>query len=86
MTETGCTSCHAASMTIEQDRQIADVETVFDPSLGIFNRLFATAVPQFTVEDDGETHPMLLPERNSFVVGNLFTDFKRHDLGEAFHE
>lgn len=86
MDQTGCTSCHTASMTIEKDRRIADVETVFDPSQGIFNRLFATAITQFKVEDDGHQFPLLLPEENSFVVDNLFTDFKRHDLGPAFHE
>ena len=28
----------------------------------------------------------MLPSGDSFLVENIFTDFKRHDLGEAFHE
>ena len=37
--------------------------------------------------NDGSGHPTLKrPLRNSFVVRNIFTDFKRHDLGPNFHE
>lgn len=82
----GCTSCHVQNLTIENDRRVADVETVYNPSQGIFNRLFATATTRFTVVDDGEEFPQLLPEGNSFVVENIFTDLKRHDLGETYHE
>ena len=82
----GCTSCHVEQLVIERDRRVADVETVHDPAKGIFNRLFATASTRFVAFDDGETHPRIEPARQSFVVRNLFTDFKRHDLGQAFHE
>ena len=40
----------------------------------------------FDVVDDGETFPQLIPQGQSFVVRNIFADFKRHDLGPAFHE
>ena len=30
--------------------------------------------------------PLLRPLRGSFTVRNIFTDFKRHDLGPNFHE
>jgi Di-haem oxidoreductase, putative peroxidase len=56
------------------------------PSRGIFNRLFATAATRFVAIDDGAAHPLVLPEGEPFVVKNLFADFKRHDLGPAFHE
>jgi cytochrome c2 len=39
----GCTSCHVTDLTINHDRRVADVETVYDPARGIFNKLFATA-------------------------------------------
>jgi hypothetical protein len=62
------------------------VETVYDPKNGIFNDLFATVSTQFVAFDDGDTYPQLLPEENQFVVRNIYTDLKRHDLGPAFHE
>ena len=45
-TQIGCASCHLASMVVQQDRRVADLETVFDEERGNpFNRLFATATP-----------------------------------------
>ena len=82
----GCTTCHVKDLTIETDRRIADVETVFDPDKGKFNRLYATGATRWIMEEDGDPYPKLLPEGKSFVVENIFTDFKRHDLGETFHE
>lgn len=81
-----CTECHKPNFTIENDRRVADVETVFSPENGIFNRLYATAEPRFEIEDDGEEYPKLLPSGEKFVVKNIYTDFRRHDLGPAFHE
>jgi hypothetical protein len=86
MRQIGCTSCHVEELRIYSDRRIADVETVFDAENGIFNELFATAETRFTVIDDGEEYPQLLPTGDSFVVRNFFSDLKRHDLGPAFHE
>ena len=66
---------------------MADVETVFDPERGNLNRLFATAMPLFTSFQDVAGLPSVKhPARGRFVVQNLYTDFKRHDLGPAFHE
>jgi hypothetical protein len=83
-----CDSCHRPDLTINRDRRVADVETVFDPARGNpLNRLFATASLQFTAVDDGSGHPPLKrANQNPFVVRNIFTDFKRHDLGPNFHE
>ncbi|MEP6652039.1 MAG: di-heme oxidoredictase family protein [Myxococcales bacterium] len=88
MTNLGCTSCHVANMTINKDRRVADLETVFDATRGNpFNRLFATAATLFTVTTDNPALPTLKrPTQASFVVRNIFTDFKRHDLGPNFHE
>jgi CxxC motif-containing protein (DUF1111 family) len=87
MERLGCTSCHIPDLWIEHDRRVADVETVFDPIRGIFNRLFATAVPKFVTENDGTGYPALKkPAGGRFLVRNIFADFKRHDLGPNFWE
>jgi hypothetical protein len=81
-----CTSCHVQDLQVDRDRRVADVETVHDPVRGIFNRLFATASTRFEIVPDGDRFPQLLPLGEPFLVRNIFTDFKRHDLGPAFHE
>lgn len=82
-----CTSCHIPDLTVARDRRVADVETVFDPQRGHFNRLFATATALFASVSDVPTLPTLKrPRLGSFAVRNIYTDFKRHDLGPAFHE
>jgi hypothetical protein len=86
MNSIGCTGCHVQNLTIDSDRRVADVETVYDPVNGIFNDLFATAATRFTPLDDGDPFPQLLPTGDSFTVANFFSDLKRHDLGPAFHE
>lgn len=87
-TSLGCAECHIPNLTINRDRRVADVETVFDLAQGNpFNRLFATANASFTAVPDSSGHPSKkLPNNGSFVVRNIFTDFKRHDLGLNFHE
>src|SRR5262245_59142060 len=84
----GCTSCHIQNLTINRDRRVADVETRWDPVRGNpINNLFASATAFFTAINDGSGHPTLKrPNFGSFVVRNIFTDFKRHDLGPNFHE
>lgn len=86
MQEIGCTGCHKADLRIDSDRRIADVATVYDPVNGIFNDLFATASTRYDIVDDGETYPLLLPQLQSFEAQDVFSDFKRHDLGPAFYE
>ena len=63
-----------------------NLETVHDPFSGIFNQLFATASTRFVVVPDGDPFPQLLPAQDSFLVENIFTDLKRHDLGPGFEE
>jgi len=83
----GCTSCHKATMVVEKDRRVADVETRYDTTRGIFNRLFATASPLFVeVASNGGLPALRNPARGRFVVENFFADLKRHDLGPKFHE
>jgi mono/diheme cytochrome c family protein len=83
----GCSSCHVSDLTINRDRRVADLETAYDPTRGIFNSMFATATPLFKVVDDGSGNPPLkIPAGDPFVVKNIFTDFKRHDLGPNFYE
>jgi hypothetical protein len=83
----GCATCHVADLQIMRDRRVADVETVYDTTRGNFNSLFATATPLFTATDDGSGFPTLKrPAMAPFLVRNIFTDFKRHDLGPNFYE
>ena len=82
----GCTDCHTPDLEIESDRRIADVETRYEEQYGIFNRLFATATTLFNVDHDGQALPKLVPQGKSFLVKNIYADFKRHDLGPAYHE
>jgi len=83
----GCDSCHVATLVIERDRRVADVETVYDSRHGILNALFATAMPLVDAVSDGSGFPPLKkPRLRPFVVKNIFTDFKRHDLGPNFYE
>ena len=83
MAQIGCTSCHVRNLTVERDRRVADVETVYDPVRGIFNDLFATATPLLTRAERRIGPPAAHgPERRSrSSCANLFADFKRHDLG-----
>ena len=84
----GCAVCHVPDLTINRDRRVADVETVFDPVRGNpINPMFATASAFFTAVNDGSGHPAIKrPNFGGFVVRNIFTDFKRHNLGPNFHE
>jgi hypothetical protein len=85
--ELGCTTCHIPDLTIDRDRRVGDVNTEHDPENGVFNRLFATATALNGNIDDGSGFPTLKPPLlQSFVVEDLFTDFKRHDLGPNFYE
>ena len=87
LVQIGCTGCHIPNLVITRDRRIADVETAYDPSLGIFNSLYATASLLISEVDDGSGHPTIkVPNRNSFMVRNFYADMKRHDLGPKFHE
>jgi len=83
----GCNSCHVQNLQINHDRRVADVNTVYDPVHGIFNSLFATATAMVNVVNDGSGFPPLQqPQGNPFLVQNIFTDFKRHDVGPSFYE
>ena len=86
-TETGCTACHIPALRIQRDRRVADVETVFDPARGHFNRLFTTATLLLANPSSiGQATVPKVPALRPFVVENIFTDFKRHDLGPNYHE
>jgi mono/diheme cytochrome c family protein len=83
----GCSGCHIPDLQINRDRRVADLETNYDPERGIFNNLFATANPLFDLRDDNSGFPALkMPKLQPFLVRNIFTDLKRHDLGPDFYE
>ena len=66
-------------LVIRKDRRIADVETVYDSNRGNpFNPFFATASLLLQAVNDNPAFPPLKrPLGRSFVVKNIFTDFKR---------
>jgi cytochrome c peroxidase len=83
----GCTECHIPNLQINRDRRVADVETRYDPVHGRFNNLVANATALFDLVDDKSGYPPVrVPKGQPFLVKNIFTDFKRHDLGPNFHE
>jgi CxxC motif-containing protein (DUF1111 family) len=83
----GCSSCHLPDLMINHDRRVADVQTVYDPVRGVFNSLFATASALYYSKDDGSGLPPLkVALGKPFMVKDIFTDFKRHDLGATFYE
>lgn len=85
--KSGCAGCHVPDLQINRDRRVADVETVFDQQRGIFNNLFATASPLFdSVNDNSGFAAVKQPRLQPFLVQNIFTDLKRHDLGPSFYE
>ena len=46
--QSGCASCHVADLTINHDRRVADVETVYDPVQRHFQQLcLRTATPLY---------------------------------------
>ncbi|MGH8217903.1 MAG: di-heme oxidoredictase family protein [Steroidobacteraceae bacterium] len=85
--EIGCGYCHIPDLTVQHDRRVADVETAYDPVRGVFNHLFARAELLTSEKDDGSgLPPLILPAGKPFVVKDIFTDFKRHDVGPGFYE
>ena len=82
-----CGTCHIADLKINRDRRVADVETVYNVQRGLFNHLFATATPLFDQVSVGNMYPPVKQAKlGPFEVKNIFSDFKRHDLGADFHE
>jgi hypothetical protein len=83
----GCSSCHISDLQINHDRRVADLNTVYDPVNGNFNALFSTAQALINVVNDSSGYPSLkVAQGNPFLVKNIFTDFKRHDVGPGFYE
>ena len=73
-------------LTVNHDRRVADLETVYDPVDGIFNDLFATATPLIVIRRWDRRCRLITPAGNPFLVKDIFTDFKRHDVGVKFYE
>ncbi|MFY9583639.1 MAG: hypothetical protein WAR21_04015, partial [Candidatus Acidiferrales bacterium] len=70
----GCTTCHVQNLTVNHDRRVADVNTVYDPVNGIFNRMFATATALIHPVNDGSGNPpLMVPNGQPFVVQSIFT-------------
>lgn len=87
MAEIGCCACHVPDLPLARDRRLADVETTFNPQQGSFNGLYAFVRGLFSsVSDTAGLPPLKKPLGRPFLVKNIYTDLKRHDLGPNFHE
>ena len=82
----GCSRCHIPDLQINHDRRVASFAINYDPVKVIFNKLFAIATTLYTTINDGQPYPQKVPARQPFLVKDIFTDFKRHDLGSNFWE
>ncbi|HKS39303.1 MAG TPA: di-heme oxidoredictase family protein [Blastocatellia bacterium] len=83
----GCAQCHVPDLQINRDRRVASFETKYDPTNGNpFNHLFGTHTALFNVIQDPPFPPLKKPKLQPFLVKDIYTDFKRHDLGPNFHE
>ena len=84
-TRVGCTSCHVPNLPIDHDRRVADVETAFDPARGDLQP--ASSRRRRRCLDVARRRQRLpaaqAPPGEPFLVRDIFTDFKRHDLGPA---
>jgi len=68
----GCVTCHMPKLRIQRDRRVADVETMFDPDNGNFNRLFATArLLLANPSSVGQARVAKIPAFQPFVVENI---------------
>jgi len=82
-----CTTCHIPDLQINRDRRVADVDTAFDAERGGFNRLFATARLLLANPDSiGNALSAKRPGYQPYLVHDIYTDFKRHDVGSGFYE
>jgi len=102
MNQLGCTSCHvpqwritAADDTYAGDRRFFDFDVTWTGSPGgglggapqfpgsssDAGNLRGELIPLFDVV--GDTY---VPRRDAFVVNDLFTDFRQHDMGPGFVE
>jgi hypothetical protein len=83
---TGCSRCHVPNLQINHDRRVATFTIDYAPTKGIFNRLFAMATTLYTTNNDGQPFSQKVPAGQPFLVRDIFSDFKRHDLGPSFWE
>ncbi|MEM9293945.1 MAG: di-heme oxidoredictase family protein [Acidobacteriota bacterium] len=92
MTEFGCTSCHVQDWEIlpadpeknlPGDRRFFDLETEYNY---VANQMQGT-LHDLTVPTPGPNGQTLnLPKRDGFVVKDIFTDLRHHNLGPRWRE
>ena len=84
----GCASCHVPDLTHRPRPPRRRRRDRVRPERGIFNGLFATATPLVDAvrTTAAAIPPLKKPKLQPFLVQNIFTDFKRHDLGPNFYE
>lgn len=90
--ELGCTTCHVARWDIlpasvgkeyPGDRRLFDLDVQYN---AVRDRLEGT-LRKLTREESGPNGATYqVPKREGFVLDDVFTDFRHHDVGSRFHE
>ena len=86
MQQIGCTSCHVQNLEVRNDRRVADAETTLRSRARHLQRPFRGRLPAVPASRTATAIRSCSRIGGKFVVENVFTDLKRHDLGPAFHE
>jgi cytochrome c peroxidase len=92
LAEYGCTSCHVGSWVIKPadeatrmpgDRRFFHLAVAPDPASGELRGRLIDLTKEVRREDGTV---LRVPRREGFVVEDVFTDLRHHDLGEKFYE
>lgn len=92
MDELGCTSCHVGSWTIHPqdektgmpgDRRFFHLEVTPDAATGELRGRLVDLTREVR-RPDGTA--LRVPRRQGFVVEDVFTDLRHHDLGDRFYQ
>lgn len=92
LAEYGCTSCHVGSWVIKPadettrmpgDRRFFHLAVTPDPQSGELRGRLIDLTKEVRREDGTV---LRVPRREGFVVEDVFTDLRHHDMGERFYE
>ena len=80
-------SATCRNLPIDHDRRVADVETAYDPDRGSSTACSRRQPRSSRRATMAAAFPTIkTPLGGAFLVRNIFTDFKRHDVGPDFYE
>ncbi len=92
MADMGCTSCHVPDWVIQPrddrrglpgDRRFFNLAVAYNPATGRLEGHLQDLTERIE-RPDGTV--LRIPRRGGFVVRDLYSDLRHHDVGERFHE